>query len=157
VRRTQADFANQWTIVYFGFTHCPDICPEELDKMSDVVSAIDDDSSSTAVPLTPIFITCDPRRDTVPQVAAYVREFHPRLIGLTGTEEEISLACRAYRVYHSIPPNILPGEDYLVDHSIFFYLMHPDGSFADAYGKDQTASVVTRSIRKHQADWAASH
>ncbi|RKP12532.1 SCO1/SenC-domain-containing protein, partial [Piptocephalis cylindrospora] len=163
-RRTNEDFLGQWMLVYFGFTHCPDICPEELDKMADVVDNVDTivakgegktiGEGSKAAAITPLFITCDPRRDSVDQVAAYIKEFHPRLVGLTGSEEEISKACRAYRVYHSSPPNLKPGEDYLVDHSIFFYLMHPDGSFADAYGKDQSAAAVTESVLKHQASWA---
>lgn len=82
-RRTHKDFLGQWMLVYFGFTHCPDICPEELDKMADVVDKMDEiignkdklsmTEAKTAAPITPIFITCDPRRDTVEQVAAYIK------------------------------------------------------------------------------------
>ena len=127
------------TKVYFGFTHCPDICPEELDKMATMVDIVrqrcgdDNDaaSQSTAADgrteksgnLRPIFITCDPARDTPAVMKTYLREFHPDLLGLTGGWEQIKAVCKAYRVYFSTPPDVQPGQDYLVDHSIYFYLM----------------------------------
>jgi len=73
--------------------------------------------------LRPVFITCDPARDTPPVVKSYLSEFHPDLIGLTGTWEQVKATCKQYRVYFSTPPHVKPGEDYLVDHSIYFYLM----------------------------------
>ena len=105
--------------VYFGFTHCPDICPEELDKMSAMIDLVHLSHRS----LLPIFVTCDPARDTPSVIKSYLGEFHPALIGLTGTWEQIKAVCKAYRVYFSTPPNVKPGQDYLVDHSIYFYLM----------------------------------
>lgn len=72
----------------------------------------------------PIFITCDPLRDTPSVVRQYLEEFDiPGIVGLTGTHKEVEAACKSYRVYFSTPPEIKPGEDYIVDHSIFFYLM----------------------------------
>lgn len=73
--------------------------------------------------IRPIFITCDPARDTPAVVKTYLKEFHPDIIGLTGKWENIKEVCKAYRVYFSTPPNVKPGQDYLVDHSIYFYLM----------------------------------
>lgn len=73
--------------------------------------------------MRPIFITCDPARDTPQVLRKYLAEFHPRLIGLTGTYEAVKNVCRQYRVYFSTPEKVKPGEDYLVDHSIYFYLM----------------------------------
>jgi protein SCO1 len=73
--------------------------------------------------MRPIFITCDPARDTPAVIKSYLKEFHPTLIGLTGTWEQIKAVCKAYRVYFSTPPGLKPGQDYLVDHSIYFYLM----------------------------------
>ena len=73
--------------------------------------------------MRPLFITCDPARDTPAVIKSYLAEFHPALIGLTGTWEQIKAVCKAYRVYFSTPPNVKPGQDYLVDHSIYFYLM----------------------------------
>lgn len=120
--------------VYFGFTHCPDICPEELDKMSAMIDFVSPPttsasppSSSSSVPgqpaLLPIFITCDPARDTPSVLKSYLAEFHPSIVGLTGTWEQIKQVCKAYRVYFSTPEGVKPGQDYLVDHSIYFYLM----------------------------------
>lgn len=82
---------------------------------------------SSSVPgrpaLLPIFITCDPARDTPSVLKSYLAEFHPSIIGLTGTWEQIKQVCKAYRVYFSTPEGVKPGQDYLVDHSIYFYLM----------------------------------
>ncbi|CAE6487242.1 unnamed protein product [Rhizoctonia solani] len=142
---SDADLLGKWCLIYFGFTRCPDICPEELDKMGEVVSAID----VTHGPIVqPVFISCDPARDSVPVVKKYVAEFHPRLIGLTGTYEQVKAACKAYRVYFSTPPNASENDDYLVDHSIFFYLMDPKGQFVDAFGKSQTADMVKEKVDK---------
>lgn len=106
--------------VYFGFTHCPDICPEELDKMAIMIDEVKEMKGDV---MRPIFITCDPARDTPAVVKAYLKEFHPDIIGLTGTWENVKAICKAYRVYFSTPPSVKPGQDYLVDHSIYFYLM----------------------------------
>ena len=106
--------------VYFGFTHCPDICPEELDKMAEMIDQVKEISGNT---MRPIFITCDPARDTPAVMKTYLAEFHPDMIGLTGTYEAVKSVCKAYRVYFSTPSDVKPGQDYLVDHSIYFYLM----------------------------------
>ncbi|KAF9159904.1 Cu-binding protein [Actinomortierella ambigua] len=148
VTTTEGDFLGRYMLLYFGFTNCPDICPEELDKMAEVLDTMAKDPEVGDV-ITPIFITCDPQRDTVEEVREYVQDFHKDLVGLTGPMEEIAKVARAYRVYFSKPPKVSPGEDYLVDHSIFFYLMSPTGEFVDCYAKDQTAEVVSESVKKH--------
>ena len=88
---------------------------------------------SSSVPgrpaLLPIFITCDPARDTPSVLKSYLSEFHPSIVGLTGTWEQIKQVCKAYRVYFSTPEGVKPGQDYLVDHSIYFYLMGWYNSF----------------------------
>ncbi|KAF9978531.1 Cu-binding protein [Actinomortierella ambigua] len=154
VPTTQADFLGRYMLVYFGFTNCPDICPEELDKMAEVLDTMSKDPEIGDV-ITPVFITCDPQRDTVEEVREYVQDFHKDLVGLTGPMEEIAKVARSYRVYFSKPPKVQPGEDYLVDHSIFFYFMGPDGEFVDCYAKDQTAEVVSESVKKHIQDYLA--
>ncbi|KAI7870165.1 Sco1 complexed with nickel [Spinellus fusiger] len=141
-------------MIYFGFTHCPDICPEELDKMAHVVTAVQTDKTFSENALVPIFITCDPRRDTVPVVKEYVKDFHPDLIGLTGSEQEIKKTAKLFRVYVSSPPSTEDG-DYLVDHSIFFYLMSPEGVFLDCYSQNTTAEDVLESFKKHYHEYIA--
>ncbi|OZJ05632.1 hypothetical protein BZG36_01523 [Bifiguratus adelaidae] len=152
-RVTDKDFHGKFLLVYFGFTHCPDICPEELDKMAEVVDMIDQDSSLPKENLVPIFITCDPRRDTPAVVRQYCEDFHPRLVGLTGSQESIRQTAKAYRVYISSPPDVKEGEDYLVDHSIFFYLMDPQGGFVDCYAKDAVAADVARSVKAYMLEY----
>lgn len=147
---THEDLLGSFSLIYFGFTNCPDICPEELDKMSTVV----DEVAKTHGPvINPVFITCDPARDRVPLVAEYVADFHPRMIGLTGTYDEIKQACKAYRVYFSTPPGADPTSDYLVDHSIFFYLMDPEGKFVDAFGKSSTKDEVLGKVLDYIQRW----
>lgn len=145
-RRTKKDFLGSWVLLYFGFTHCPDICPEELDKLSAVVSALDQNTSLP--PVQPVFITVDPERDDVPALARYVKDFHPRLIGLTGTSEEVKEAGRDYRVYASPGPKDEDG-DYIVDHTILIYLISPDGLFLDYYNRMKNQEQITDSIRNH--------
>jgi hypothetical protein len=106
--------------VYFGFTHCPDICPDELDKMALMYDKVVEQCGKV---LLPLMITCDPARDTPKVLKEYLQEFHPEFIGLTGDYDQIKNTCKAYRVYFSTPSSVKPGEDYLVDHSIYFYLM----------------------------------
>ncbi|KAF9166330.1 Cu-binding protein [Mortierella sp. AD010] len=148
MRTTNEDFKGRYMLIYFGFTNCPDICPEELDKMSEVLDTVNADPEIGNV-ITPIFITCDPQRDTVAEVREYVKDFHKDLIGLTGSLDEIAKIAKAYRVYFSKPPKVAEGEDYLVDHSIFFYLMSPEGEFVDCYAKDHTAENVSESVKEH--------
>uniref|UniRef100_A0A3Q3W783 SCO cytochrome c oxidase assembly protein 2 n=1 Tax=Mola mola TaxID=94237 RepID=A0A3Q3W783_MOLML len=145
-RRTKQDFLGSWVLLYFGFTHCPDICPDELDKLSAVVSTLDQDPSLP--PVQPLFITVDPERDDVQALARYVKDFHPRLIGLTGTSEEVKHAGRDYRVYASPGPKDEDG-DYIVDHTILIYLVSPDGLFLDYYNRMKNQEQITESVRNH--------
>ena len=101
----------------------------------------------------PIFISVDPARDSVAQVARYVGDFHPRLVGLTGDYATLKATCKAYRVYFSTPPDAKATDDYLVDHSIFFYFMDPDGRFVDAFGKASSEGDVVERVKKEIARW----
>ena len=89
----------------------------------------------------------------MPQVARYVAEFHPRLVGLTGTYAALKATCKAYRVYFSTPPDARADDDYLVDHSIFFYFMDPNGQFVDAFGKATSVEQVVERVEKELGEW----
>lgn len=132
-RVTEKDFQGEFTLVFFGYTYCPDVCPAELQ----VVSAALDALGEKAKRVTPLFITIDPERDTAEQMKSYVENFHPRLVGLTGTAEEIRAAAKAYRVYYARAKGESSTE-YLMDHSSIVYLMSPDGTYLAhfAYGTD---------------------
>ncbi|XP_043724277.1 protein SCO1 homolog 1, mitochondrial-like [Telopea speciosissima] len=146
---TDKDFLGKWTLVYFGFTHCPDICPDELQKLA---TAIDKIKEKAGIEVVPVFISVDPERDTVEQVHEYVKEFHPNLIGLTGNADEIRKVARAYRVYYMKTEE--EGSDYLVDHSIIMYLMSPDMEFVKFFGKnydvDQLTEGVIKELKEHK-------
>ncbi|SCU78091.1 LAFA_0A04852g1_1 [Lachancea sp. 'fantastica'] len=142
---TQENLKGKFSIIYFGFSHCPDICPDELDKLSVWL----DELKKKGIELQPIFITCDPARDPPKVLKEYLSEFHPDLIGLTGDYNAIKHACKQYRVYFSTPPTLKPGQDYLVDHSIFFYLMDPEGQFIDALGRQYDEKTGAEKIQEH--------
>ncbi|KAF5181058.1 SCO1, mitochondrial-like protein [Thalictrum thalictroides] len=140
---TEQDFRGKWTLVYFGFTHCPDICPDELLKLA---AAIDKIKEKTRIEIVPVFISVDPERDTVEQVHDYVKEFHPNLVGLTGSADEVKKVARAYRVYYMKTEE--EGSDYLVDHSIIMYLMDPNMEYVKFFGKNHDVDSLTDGIIK---------
>ncbi|KAI1472534.1 SCO1 protein [Daldinia caldariorum] len=144
------DLKGRYSLVYFGFTHCPDICPEELDKMARMFDLVEEKMPGA---LAPVFVTCDPERDDPKVLKSYLAEFHPRFVGLTGTYEQIKDMCKAYRVYFSTPRDVKPGQDYLVDHSIYFYLMDPEGDFVEALGRQHSPEQAAKVILDHMKDW----
>lgn len=121
---SDADFRGRWMLVYFGYTFCPDVCPTELQSVSNALDLL----GPTAARIAPIFITIDPARDTAPVLADYVKLFDPRIVGLTGTDAQVAAAARAYRVF-AAKVESKNNTDYLMNHSSFVYLMDPAGRF----------------------------
>src|SRR6478736_8881071 len=122
---TDRDFRGRSMLVFFGFTHCPDICPAEMQVIAQALAHLGDKAKK----MVPVFITVDPERDTPQAMAEYVKSFGPNFVGLTGSIEAIAAAAKAYRVaYSKIETKDSPG-DYTVDHSALVYLMDPDGKY----------------------------
>eukprot|EP00049_Salpingoeca_infusionum_P000626 m.41273 g.41273 ORF g.41273 m.41273 type:complete len:280 (+) comp10538_c0_seq2:541-1380(+) len=151
---TDTDFLGSWVLLYFGFTFCPDVCPEELEKMSETLDTLEKQVGPDAVKL--VFVSVDPDRDTPEKVEKYVKQFHPKMQGLIGTHEQIKDMCKQYRVYYSRPePD--GSDDYLVDHSIIQYLLAPNGDFVAYYGQNSTSPQAAKSIMEHMAFYAEEH
>ena len=124
-RVSDADFRGKFMLIYFGYTRCPDVCPVDLLTMGEALKKLGRDAD----PIQPLFITVDPERDTEKLLADYVESFHPRLLGLTGSEVEIATAVRAYKVHRVKYTPANDPANYGVDHSSLTYLMGPDGKF----------------------------
>ncbi|MEL6372579.1 MAG: SCO family protein [Pseudomonadota bacterium] len=122
---THKTYEGKHLLVYFGFTHCPDICPAGLQ----VITAALEKLGPKAKDVKPVFVSVDPQRDTPDAMKDYVSSFHPSLDGLTGSKAQVAAMARTYRVYYNITPNPEHPEDYTVDHSGFMYLMAPDGRY----------------------------
>jgi protein SCO1/2 len=143
-RVTEQTFRGKYMLVVFGYTYCPDICPAELQTIANVLETL----GSKAEEVTPVFITIDPERDTVEQVAGYVKNFHPRFVGLTGTPEEIRQAARSFRVYYGKADGTNTGSDYLMDHSAFIYLMNRSGEYLTHFAYGATPEKIAEAVEK---------
>jgi cytochrome oxidase Cu insertion factor (SCO1/SenC/PrrC family) len=123
-RRSDAEFRGKLLMVYFGYTYCPDICPADLQQIGLAVERLGEAGAA----VQPLFITIDPTRDTPEVLAQYVPSFHPRLLGLTGTADEIAAVAREYKVVYTKyqPPD---GGPYLMDHTGFVYIIDPTGKY----------------------------
>ncbi|MFZ6765267.1 SCO family protein [Pseudoroseomonas sp. WGS1072] len=138
-RVTDASFAGTVRLVFFGFTHCPDICPTGLGYMAEVMDGLGDE----AVKVRPLFISVDSGRDTPELLASYVTNFHPALIGLTGTEAEVAQVAKAFRTHYSKVPT--GGDAYVMEHSASIYLLGPEGTL---HGFLDTHEPVATAISK---------
>ena len=146
-RVTDKDFLGKYMLVFFGFTNCPDICPSGLQVMTAALDKI----GSKADDIVPIFITLDAKRDTPEKLGEYLKSFHPRLVGLTGTEEEIAAAIKVYRVYAEKITDEKTPDSYSYDHSAIFYLMGKDGVFLSPLphttNVDELADALNSALR----------
>lgn len=142
VVRKDTDFNGQYRLVYFGFTYCPDICPMALLTITNALNRM----GSAGDKITPIFITLDPERDTSSKLEIYVSNFHPRMVALTGTSEQIKAAADAYKIYFA--KTAQEGSDsYTIDHSGFIYLMGPDGHYLAHFPHDVPEATLVEKLQ----------
>lgn len=144
------DFSGKWQLVFFGFTSCPDICPITLGTVTAALKKL----GPAAQKLQPLLITVDPERDTPSVLKDYLTPFDPRILGLTGTPEQIQAASRSFRVYVSKRP--LEGNNYTMDHSSFIYLMNRKGEYVTHFEPQTPIDEMVSEIRKRLAKSDAS-
>ena len=144
---TERAFDGKYRIVYFGFTYCPDVCPVDMQVIGQAMRMIEKSDSDLANRLQPIFITVDPERDKPAVLKEYVAAFHPRLIGLTGTPEQIASVAKAYGVYYARRDEG-SSKEYLMDHMRIALLFGPDGKPIAIVPHDKGADGVASELKR---------
>jgi cytochrome oxidase Cu insertion factor (SCO1/SenC/PrrC family) len=141
---TDKDYRGRYMLVFFGFTSCPDICPAGLQ----LISAALDKVGAKAANVTPIFISVDPERDTRAKLGSYVNNFNPRIVGLTGTPEEIAAVAKAYKVFYEKTPNEASPAEYGMNHTSIIYLMNPDGEYVTHFTPMTSIDAMVDKLNK---------
>jgi protein SCO1/2 len=139
---SQADFTGRYMLIYFGYTYCPDVCPTALSAMGNALDIL----GSKGDIITPVFITVDPERDDANALKMYVEHFHPRLVGLTGSPDQVKAAAKAYKAYFAKVGDGYNDGTYAMDHSSITYLMGPDGKFVTHFGHGVDGEQMARKI-----------
>lgn len=137
---TDADLLTRPTLMYFGYTYCPDVCPLDSARNAQATDILIERGHD----LQPVFVTVDPDRDTPEVMAEYVSFMHPEMVGLTGTRDQVAAAARAYRAYFAVHDRSDPN--YLVDHSTFSYLLLPDHGFVEVFRRDLSPEQLADQI-----------
>ncbi len=139
------DLLGSYQLIYFGYTFCPDVCPTSLITLSSAIREL----GALSEKITPYFITVDPARDTIEVLSTYVSYFHPRLVGLTGSQEMVDRVARLYNVkYQKVVDESRPKDQYIIDHSSGLYLMAPDGAFITKLAHGIPAREMAARIRE---------
>jgi cytochrome oxidase Cu insertion factor (SCO1/SenC/PrrC family) len=142
---TEDDLDGQFYLVYFGYTYCPDICPTALTLMAETLDLLGVEGRD----IVPLFVTIDPARDTAEHLKMYVGYFHPRLIGLTGTEEQVAAAAKTFGVFFGrVEDKDDNDDDYLMDHTSIIYLMGPDGRYRTHFSHSAAPEDIAGQIRE---------
>ena len=139
---TDADLKGKWSLIYFGYTHCPDACPTALNAISIALSEL----GSKRDAVRPVFITVDPERDTPQTLKSYITAFDAPILALTGTPEQVAHAAKDYRVYYAKHPE--PDGDYAMDHSSVIYVMDPQGRFTATFTHESTPEQIAERLKK---------
>ena len=140
---TDRDFRGRWMLIYFGYTSCPDVCPTTLTQIAAALDRLGPDADK----IRPVFITIDPKRDTPNVVREYAAAFSPRLVGLTGSPEQIAKVEADYRVFASEHRTGNGPNDYTMDHSSILYLAGPDGHLVGPLNAEATAAELATKLR----------
>ena len=133
---TDTDVITEPSLIYFGYTFCPDVCPLDTARNAEAIDVL----AERGMSVTPVFITIDPERDTPELVGDFAYNLHEKMIGLTGSPEQVDAASKAYRTYYKAHDK--SDEFYLVDHSTFTYLVFPEIGFVEFFRRDTTAEVM---------------
>ena len=141
---TEASFKGKPTLIYFGYTYCPDVCPTSLLLMETAIEKLGPDAARK---VNLVFITVDPARDTSELLKGYVTNFGPTFVGLTGTAEQVAAATRSYRVYYQKVPG-KDGAPYLMDHSSIVYLLDRNGRFVTHFTHEAKAEAIASGVQR---------
>jgi cytochrome oxidase Cu insertion factor (SCO1/SenC/PrrC family) len=141
-------YRGKWVLIYFGYTFCPDACPTALSNISVALEKLGSDASK----LQPLFVTVDPQRDTREVMSDYLKSFDPRILGLTGTEDQIDIVIREFHLYVKQEKSDGDGDSYLVSHSSYIYLMNPQGKFVNVIQGAADGDAIAVWLRKQMAD-----
>lgn len=143
---TEQDFLGKPLLIYFGYTYCPDVCPTELGTIAAALDQLGPEGAHSQ----PVFVSVDPERDKPEDMGEYVEMFHPRLIGLTGSPEQVAKAAKAWRVYYA-KVELTGPDDYAMDHSAYSYLMGADGKLLAVFPHQTPPAEMARVIREKLA------
>jgi protein SCO1 len=135
---TDQTYQGKWLLVYFGYTFCPSSCPTTLLEIATALGKLGPDAAK----VQPIFITVDPKRDTLDVLAKYTQSFDPRILGLTGTPAQIAAVAHEYGAYYVAHKSGDGANDYTMDHSTYLYVMDPQGKFVQAFDADTPADRI---------------
>jgi protein SCO1/2 len=139
---TDETYRGKWLLVFFGFTSCPDTCPTALLEIAAALKRLGPDADR----LQPLFITVDPLRDTPAVMGDYSQSFDPRIVGLTGTPQQIAAVAHGYGVYYAPRKSGRGAEDYVIEHGTYLYLMDPEGKFVRGFDADTPGYHIAKAV-----------
>ncbi|MGB3288122.1 MAG: SCO family protein [Burkholderiaceae bacterium] len=141
--RTLADYKGKVTVVFFGFTQCPDVCPTAMAELAQTMEILGKDADKVQV----LMISVDPERDTPEVLASYVKAFNPNFVGLTGTADQLSTTAKSFKAYYAKSAGATPGQ-YSMDHASSFYIIDPEGESRVLVSGNASAQDIAYDIRQ---------
>jgi protein SCO1 len=141
--KTDESFRGRWMLVYFGYTHCPNICPMTLSAISRALDTL----GPLGAKVQPVYITIDPERDTPKQMGEYTQAFDPKIVGLTGTPQAIAQVAKEYRVFYQKVAG-QTRDDYSMMHSSYIYVMDPNGQYVTLITQSEDPAAIAERVRE---------